>query len=158
MSLNSTQLVCELREEFEQLLNLVTGAEAETATVDQMERSLFRRLLALGRKLLQTFLLRRAQAEAHTPQWGWQRQPLPYHSQKSVDYFSIFGKVTVARAYFYTAGLAGKCPLDRALSLPERCYSDLLMECAELLAVDSAYDKALEVLEPWRSCDNCRTG
>jgi len=146
MSANSTQLIHELRADFETLLNLVSGPTARTATVDQMERSLFRHLLRVGRKLLRLFLACRVQAESHAPQWGWQRQKLPYHAQKAVDYFSVFGKVAVARAYFYAPGQAGKCPLDRALSLPERCYSDLLMECAELLAVDSAYDKAVGVL------------
>lgn len=146
MSVNRRELIAELRTDFEALLNMVTGAEAQTATLNQMERSLVRHLLRLGRKLLQVFLAGRAEAEAHTPQWGWQRRKVPYHSQKSVDYFSVFGKLEVSRAYFYTPGDGGKTPLDRALSLPERCYSDLLMECAEVLAVDSAYDKATQVL------------
>jgi hypothetical protein len=146
MSASATQLIRELRADFETLLNLVTGAAAQMATIDQMERSLFRHLLRMGRQLLQLFLVGRVQAESHAPQWGWQRQKLPYHAQKAVDYFSVFGKVTCARAYFYAPGQAGKCPLDRALSWPERCYSDLLMESAELLAVDGAYDKAVQVL------------
>ena len=146
MSVNVSQPIHELRADFEHLLNLVTGAQAQTATLDQMERSVFRHLLRMGRKLLEVFLAGRVQAESHAPHWGWQRRKLPYHSQKSVDYFSVFGKLTFARAYFYAPGQAGKCPLDRALSLPERCYSDLLRECAELLAVDGAYDKAVQVL------------
>jgi len=146
MSVNASQLIRELQADFEHLLNLVTGAQAQTATLDQMERSVFRHLLRMGRKLLEVFLAGRVQAEAHAPRWGWQRRKLPYHSQKSVDYFSVFGKLTFARAYFYAPGQPGQCPLDRALSLPERCYSDLLRECAELLAVDGAYDKAAQVL------------
>ena len=146
MSVNASQLIAELRTDFEALLNMVTGAEAQTASLNQMERSLLRQLLRMGRKLLQVFLASRAEAESHAPHWGWQRWKLAYHSQKSVDYVSVFGKVEVTRAYFYAPGYGGKTPLDRALSLPERCYSDLLMECAELLAVDSAYDKAAQVL------------
>jgi hypothetical protein len=146
MSANASQLIRDLRADFETLLNLVTGSAAQTATVDQMERSLFHHLLRMGRKLLQVFLSSRGQAESHAPQWGWQRRKVPYHAQKAVDYFSIFGKVTCERAYFYAPGQPGKCPLDRGLSLPERCYSDLLMESAELLAVDGAYDKAVQVL------------
>jgi hypothetical protein len=146
MATNATQLIRELRPDFETLLNLVTGSAAQTATIDQMERSRFRHLLRLGRKLLQVFLAGRVQAESHAPQWGGQRRKLPYQAQKAVDYFSVFGKVSCARAYFYAPGQAGKCPLDRALSWPERCYSDLLMESAELLAVDGAYDQAVQVL------------
>ena len=88
MSITATQLIRELRADFEQLLNLVTGPEAQAACLDQMERSLFRHLLRMGRKLLQVFLARRAQAESHTAQWGWQRRKLPYHSQKAVDRYA----------------------------------------------------------------------
>ena len=146
MSLNSTTMIHQLREEFEQLLTLVTGPEAHTATLDHMERSLFRRVLRLGFKLLQLFLLTRVAAESHAPQPGVGRTLVPYHSQKPTRYFSIFGKVVFERAYFYTPGQPGLFPLDRALSLPERCYSNLLMESIEVLAVDSAYDKGLEVV------------
>jgi hypothetical protein len=146
MAVNQSELLAELRTDFEGLLNLVTGAEAQTATVNQMERSLLRQLLHMGRKLLQVFLAHRTEAESHAPQYGWQRQKFLYHSQKAVDYLSVFGKLEVSRAYFYVSGYSGKTPLDQALSWPERCYSDLLMECAELLAVDSAYDKATQVL------------
>ena len=146
MSFNSTTMIHQLRTDFEQLLTLVTGPEAHTATVNQLERSLFRQVLRLGLKLLQLFLMTRVAAESHAPQPGPDQTRVPYHSQKPLDYFSIFGKLTFARAYFYTPGQAGQCPLDAALSLPARCYSDLLMESAEVLSVDGAYDKSLEVL------------
>lgn len=146
MSFNSTAMIHQLRTDFEQLLTLVTGPEAHTATVSQMERSLFRQVLRLGLKLLHLFLLTRVAAESHTAQLSPEQTCVPYHSQKPRDYFSIFGKVTFARAYFYAPGQAGLSPLDAALSLPTRCYSDLLMESAELLAVDGAYDKGLAVL------------
>ena len=87
-TLNATQLIRELRADFETLLNLVTGPTARTATVGQMERSLFRHLLQMGRKLLQVFLARRVQAESHAPQWGWQKRKLPYHAQKAVDRYA----------------------------------------------------------------------
>lgn len=146
MSFNSTHMIHQLRADFEKLIALVTGPEAQTATLDQMERSLFRQVLRLGFRLLQLFLFTRAQTESHAPQPGAGRTKLLYHSQQEIDYFSIFGKLTFERAYFYASGQPGVCPLDRALSLPERCYSDLLMESAELLAVGSAYDKGLQVV------------
>jgi len=146
MSSNSTLLVQQLRADFEKLLALVTGPEAQRATLDQMERSLFRQVLRLGLRLWKLFLTTRVEAESQAPQPGTGKTQLPYHSQKTADYFSIFGKLTFARAYFYQPGQVGQCPLDSALSLPERCYSDLLMESAELLSADGAYDKSLQVL------------
>ena len=110
-----------------------------------MERSLFRQVLHLGFKLLQLFLLTRVAAGSHTAQRGLTKPPCPI-TRRNPRLLSIFGKLTFARAYFYTPGQAGLSPLDAALSLPTRCYSDFLMESAELLAVDRAYDKSLEVL------------
>ena len=72
MSVNASELIAELRTDFEVLLNMVTGAEAQTATLNQVERSLLRHLLRMGRKLLQVFLAGRAEAESHAPHWGWQ--------------------------------------------------------------------------------------
>jgi hypothetical protein len=146
MSFNSTQMIHQLRVDFERLLALVTSPEAHTATMDQMERSLFRHVLRLGYKLLQLFVISRVEAESHTPLTRNDGMMLPYHSQKPRDYFSIFGKLTFERAYFYARGQSGQCPLDEALSLPERCYSDLLMESAELLGVEGAYSKGLRTV------------
>jgi hypothetical protein len=111
MSFNSTAMIHQLRTDFEQLLMLVTGPDAHTATVSQMERSLFRQVLRLGFKLLQLFLITRVAAESHTAQLNPDQTRVPYHSQKPRDYFSIFGKLTFARAYFYTPGQAGVSPL-----------------------------------------------
>jgi hypothetical protein len=146
MSFNSTEMIHQLRIDFERLLALVTGPQAHTATIDQMERSLFRQVLRLGFKLLQLFVLTRVTAESHAPLTSRDGSVLPYHAQKPKGYFSIFGKLTVERAYFYAPGQGGQCPLDEALSLPERCYSDLLLESAELLGVEGAYRKGLEML------------
>ena len=146
MSFNSTSMIHQMREEYESLLALVTGPEAHKATLGQMERHLFQEVLRLGFKLLCVFVLTRVRAETRTPQSGAGGTRVPYHSQKPRAYFSIFGKLTIERAYFYTPGQPGICPLDRALSLPERCYSDLLMESAELLGVEGAYDRGLRVL------------
>ncbi|HEY5573999.1 MAG TPA: ISKra4 family transposase [Anaerolineales bacterium] len=146
MTFNSTQMIPELREEFERLLAFVTGPQAQMATMDQMERNLFRQVLHMGYQLLRLFVMRRAEAESHAALVNRNKTILPYHSQKGRDYFSIFGKLTFERAYFYAWGGGGQSPLDEALSLPERCYSDLLIESAELLGVEEAYSKGLRVV------------
>jgi hypothetical protein len=146
MTFNSSQMIPQLREDFEQILAFVTGPQAQTATMDQMERSLFRQVLHMGYQLLRLFVMRRAEAESHVPLVKRDKTVLPYHSQKGCDYFSIFGKLRFERAYFYAWGGSGQCPLDEALSLPERCYSDFLMESAELLGVEEAYSKGVRVV------------
>jgi hypothetical protein len=146
MTFNSTQMIPQLREDFERLLAFVTGPQAQTATMDQMERSLFRQVLHMGYQLLRLFVMKRVESESHAALVKSNQTVLPYHSQKGQDYFSIFGKLAFVRAYFYAWGGSGHCPLDEALSLPEHCYSDLLMESAELLGVEGAYGKGLQVV------------
>jgi len=146
MPFNSTTMIPELRAEFEKVLALIASPEAQKATLDQMERSLLGQVLRLGGRLLQAFADQRSAAESHRP-YRHGRKHWPYHSQKTVDYRSVFGPLVVERAYFYAHGRGGHCPLEAALSLPDRCYSDLLMESASLLAVDGAYGKAVHVLE-----------
>lgn len=145
MSFNSTPMIQELRADFEKVLSMVTSPEAATATLDQMERSVLRQILRLGLKVLKLFVQTRVAAESHAPLRQGRKRWL-YHSQKERDYFSFFGKLTFGRAYFYSRRHGGRAPLDEALSLPERCYSDLLLESAELLAVEGSYAKGVQVL------------
>lgn len=146
MAFNSSQMIHQIREEFERLLAFVIGPQAQKATMDQMERSLFRQVLHIGYQLLRLFILKRVESESHERLVRSNGTVLAYHSQKGRDYFSIFGKLTFERAYFYAWGGSGYYPLDEALSLPEHCYSDLLMESAELLGVEGAYSKGLQVM------------
>jgi hypothetical protein len=137
----------DVRREFEKLIDLVTGSSAQQATWNQMERQLFRGVLRLGYQLLQLFLAHRVAAESHAPVTRPTGQALAYHSQQETSYFSVFGKLTFRRAYFYAADTGGVCPLDAALSLPARCYSDFLLELATLLAVDGVFETGTEVLQ-----------
>lgn len=147
MSSNSEQILHDIRAEFASLLDFVTGEEAQTATIDAIERGLFHRLFALGAKLLTLFLTMRAQACARTPVTTATGVQLPYHSEKQRMYFSIFGKIPFWRPYFYQTDAGGASPLDAALSLAQDCYSDLLRETVECLSVHVAYAKTAEILQ-----------
>jgi hypothetical protein len=67
MTFNSENIIQEIRAEFEMVLEFVTGAEAQIATADRIERRLFRRLLDLGAKLLLLFFVIRAQNCSREP-------------------------------------------------------------------------------------------
>lgn len=118
------------------MLDYVTHPQDRTAY--QTELTLFRRLLALGAALLRLFFLTRAAVRPPAPMTA-HRVPLPYHDQRPISYYSVFGKLSFPRHYFYHAELGGQCPLDAALSLPQRCYSDLLRDWLGYESTDSAY-------------------
>jgi hypothetical protein len=146
MTFNSQDIIQEVRAKFEMMLDFVTGPEAQTATVDHIERCLFRRLLSLGAQLLLLFFVVRSQNCSRETVQKEDGQELPYHAERKRTYFSIFGKIPLWRPYFYQAKV-GEAPLDAALSLGSDRYSDFLREMTEYLAVYVPYGKDTDVLD-----------
>ena len=147
MTFNSTEIIQDIRTDFEKMIDFVMGEEAQTATADQIERGLFSLLLSLGAKLLGLFFAMRSQAcerDKHQRSDGCE---LPYQQDKKRDYYSIFGKLPIWRPYFYKQGLGGQLPLDAELSLGEHCYSDMVREISEYLGVYTVYGKSRDILE-----------
>jgi len=62
MDYNLPEMQESIRAEFETMLQFVTSEEAQTATADQVEKSLFQLLLSLGAQLLLLFFQMRSQA------------------------------------------------------------------------------------------------
>jgi hypothetical protein len=147
MSSNPDQIVQQMQSDFHSLLAYVRDADARTRTVAEIERTLFRRLLALGLQLLQLFFLARAAEQPTALPTSATGLPIPAYDRRSIDYFSVFGKLSFARQYFYAAGIGGSCPLDAEVSLPKRCYSDLLRDWMTYDATDGAYRETASTLE-----------
>lgn len=142
MSHDPDVMVQELHAEFESMLNYVKDSRA--ATADQVERGLFKRLLSLGAHLLLWFFALRTKAAQRSQHQLANGQPLPYHSERRRQYFSIFGKLAFWRPYFYRQGVGGVSPLDQELALGADCYSDLVRELVEYLGVGSTYAKVAD--------------
>jgi hypothetical protein len=147
MSSNSVQIVHELHRDFQELVEFVTGREAQTQTAYAVELTLFRRLLELGAQLLRLFFIHRAAVRPSEPIRAADGTRLRYQELRQTTYYSVFGKVRFERHYFHTPGHEGVCPLDAALSLPLRCYSDLLRDWAEYCITDESYDESIRVLK-----------
>lgn len=152
MSSNSLRMVHELHRDFQELLEYVTGDAAHSRSAYDVELTLFRRLLALGAALLRLFFLQRAAVRPREPVVAPDGTRLKYDGQRATTYYSVFGKLRFARHYFHAPGQAGVCPLDAALSLPPRCYSDLLREWAEYCIADEAYGESSKVLARILGC------
>ena len=144
---NSNAMIRSARQEFDQLLDAVHEHVHRQATAFELERDLFKRLLALGRSLLALFFtLVAQQSSKHVPDDATGR-PLPRHSYKRRRYVSFFGEVVIERPYFWAPGAPGRLPLDEQLSLPSDAYSDFLREHAEVLCAHLAYGQSATVLE-----------
>jgi hypothetical protein len=146
MDYNLTKMQDSIRTEFETILQFVTSKEAQTATADHIERSLFQLLLSLGAQLMRLFFQMRSQTCVRDT-ITVASQKVPYHNEQKRIYFSIFGKISVWRPYFYKLGIGGHTPLDAELSLGSDRYSDLLREMLSYLGVYMSYNKAVDMLQ-----------
>lgn len=146
MNYNVPEMKASIRAEFEAMMQFVTSEEAQTATADQIERGLFQLLLNLGVQLLFLFFQMRSQTSSRTAIIV-EEQEIPYNSEQKRVYYSIFGKVSIWRPYFYASGAGGHTPLDAELSLGADRYSDLLRETLEYLGVYVPYNKAVDIFK-----------
>lgn len=142
MSPNVDTIVQELHAEFESMLSYVKVSH--TATADEMERGLFRRLLSLGARLMLLYFALRAGQAQRTEHQLTSGVTVPYIGEHRRQYFSIFGKLAFWRPYFYRVGSGGASPLDQELALGDDCYSDLVRELAGYFGVGSTYAKVAE--------------
>ena len=134
-------------EQYRALLAYVTGAESRSAGAYDVEVRIFRAVLALGRTLLRLFFESRAAVRPAGPVVGTDGTALAYHDRRPVTYLSVFGKVVFRRHAFTAVGQGVVCPLDAALSLPERCYSDLLREWSGFGSADASFHEVAASLE-----------
>ena len=138
MASNADSIVAQIQQDMQALMTYVTGPETATQTAYTVELTLFRRVLALGAALLRLFFLTRAASRPAAPTTA-AGTVLDYHDQRMTSYFSVFGKLRFPRHYFSAPHQHGCCPLDADLSLPARCYSDLLRDWTGYDATDGAY-------------------
>jgi hypothetical protein len=146
MTSNSDAIVQQVQHDFQNLLGYITGPTARAQTAYTVELTLFRRLLALGATLLRLFFVTRAAVRPTEPILAQDGTRLTYHDQRPTTYDSVFGSVRFWRHYFTAPGHDGLCPLDAALSLPARCYSDLLREWAAYGTTDESSRESQTVL------------
>jgi hypothetical protein len=147
MASNSQEIIQDVRVQFENMLDFVTGVEAKSATADCIERGLFKLLMQLGYRLLSLFFVMRSEASSRKALRIADKQILRYHRDTTRHYYSIFGKLSFDRPYFYKKGVGQQIPLDEALSLGADGHSDLLREISGYLDVDTVYAKTAKVFK-----------
>ena len=147
MATTAEQSIAQGEEQYRALLAYVTGAGSRTASAYDVELRVFRGVLALGGTLLRLFFERRAAERPAGPGRGADGTALAYHDRRPVRYLSVFGKIVFHRHAFAAPGQAMVCPLDAELSLPERCYSDLLREWSGFGSADASFREVAASLE-----------
>lgn len=120
--------------------------EARSMEIGEVERYLLSLVMAVGRTALQEFVALKGPGYAGKEIIDVRGNRCPYVRDRECAYRSIFGTISIRRAYYHSAGSPGTLPLDGELNLPERGYSYLVQEFASRLAITMSYESAQEVL------------
>ena len=147
MAPTAEESITQGEEQYRELLAHVTGAGSRSASAYDVEQRVFRGVLALGGILLRLFFESRAATRPVGPVVSAESTVLAYHDRRPVTYVSVFGKIVVDRHAFTAPGQAMVCPLDAELSLPARCYSDLLREWSGFGSADAPFREVAASLE-----------
>ena len=138
-----------LSEQLIELASFVKQAAVNGVAAHEVELTLFRGVLKIGRELLSMFIELQGTgdigAELTLPDGGrLERQPEIYERQ----YATIFGEFTIERtAYSQGTNQKMEMPLDARLQLPESKFSHLLQSWDQMIATEQPYGQVSRVME-----------
>ncbi len=139
------------REEFEALCDWIGQADAERLRIDQAERGLFARLLAIGLLLLRAFVAKFGEGDAGQTvekEGRLLRRSSAPHRRR---YLSIFGELTIER-FVYASAAKQKIEyvaVDEQLGLPSGECSYVLEDWLQKLCVKNSFGEGVQTLHDW---------
>ncbi len=125
-------------QEFNELLEYVTDRSRDLEIHDA-EHGIFRRLLSLGRTLLELFVASVGDGDLRPTVLDGDGRVYQYRKCSSRQYLSIFGQILIERAHYGRPGAKGIFPLDAHLNLPATKYSYLLQDWLADQAVQTTF-------------------
>src|SRR3954469_18257722 len=144
------QALLKAQADLQDLVTFARRAATDGSRIDQVERELMRRLLALGLNLLQLFIAEHGDGDLgdEVPaEHGHALRRLPEPHDRR--YVSIFGELPITRAvYGSREGQAiERAPLDELLGLPAGEFSYVLEDWAQRFCLKGSFAEAAESLE-----------
>jgi hypothetical protein len=150
MIFSPEQALLKAQADLQELVTFACQAATDGLRIDQVERGLMRRLLALGRNLLQLFIAEHGDGDLgeEVPAEDGRtlrRLPKPHDCR----YVSIFGELHITRAvYGSREGQRIECaPLDQRLGLPGGDFSYVLEDWTQRFCLKGSFAEAAESLE-----------
>jgi hypothetical protein len=135
---------------FWSLVEYLQNAANQHQPIDQVEETVFRRLLVIGRWLLESFLDLAGHGDVGptltvSADSGPDRELPRLEKPQKRPYLSIFGEIDIERIC-YGHDRVEAAPLDAQLHLPQRQYSYLFQRWLGAFVVDDAHAEAIRKL------------
>jgi hypothetical protein len=133
-----------LDETYAEIKAYVEGA-IEREELHEVELNLFRRVLGLGRGLLEVFVeLSGTGYEAGKPPLSEAGSKMEYKETRDSPYVSIFGEITISRAAYAHPDGGRVYPIDAQLNLPAHKYSYLLLKWMQASSAEDDFRSAVD--------------
>lgn len=142
---NMEKTLLEARGHFEALLGYVHTAVSQPQGLHEVEREVWKGLLALGRSLVAHFVQQKGVGDVGPLLPQAEGPPLVRGKLVPRAYRSVFGEIPISR-YVYGSLGAQVAPLDGQLNLPEWKYSYLLSEWGLAFTTKDSFAEAGESL------------
>ena len=139
----------ELQRLFEFVQNNATQFKAY-----EMEKGIFEKILKIGLIAMQYYFSQKGTGDVG-PELKLDSDIILKKDSglRSRDYFSIFGKLKVARSSYRLEGYWAVMPLDAQADLPQRCYSYFLQELMDFISIRDSFDEAALSLKKFFGID-----
>jgi hypothetical protein len=120
--------------------------ESTEHELHRSEEVIFSELLKLGHILLQRVVANHGDGGKRQSIQTTNGEQLPRHGKKTKLYHSIFGSITIERAYYWKLDSKGICPLDAKLNLPRNSQSYLLQKWVQSGVAENPYEQTAQNL------------
>jgi hypothetical protein len=108
-----------------------------------MEKEIFSRIMQIGLAAMTCYFAEKGTGDAGKELSLEDGTVLKKESTlRSRNYFSVFGKIKVPRAYYHCEGVPGVMPLDVIADLPDRTYSYLLQDWMDTLSIRDSFKES----------------
>jgi hypothetical protein len=144
------QAILNAQVELQDLVAFIEQAAGQGERIDQVERGLMKRLLALGLTLLHAFVAQHGDGDVEptgSDDDGHTLRRLPTRHDRR--YVSIFGELIIPRVVYGTreGQKIERVPLDEQLALPAGDFSYVLQDWVQRFALKGSFAEAAESLE-----------
>ena len=151
------QVIVERNQLWEDLKQYIEK-EATNNQAHEIEENIFKKLLNIGKSLLEEVFMRFGTGKSDTPVVNKHGEILPYHKTSSRQYQSIFGMIKINRAFYWKKDVPSICPLDAHFNLPERSCSHLLTKWVQNGVAESPYEEVIQRMSDMFGLKLCKRG
>ena len=138
------QMISDLRKSFEQIVQFAMCASADTQ-IHEAEETMLKKMMQMGKEVFKIFLETRGTGSVGAVHEDGKGKERDLHSYRERQYFSIFGKVSITRAYYWRLNAGGIYPLDSRMNSPENSQSYLLEKWMRDNKVNDIYEGTQQV-------------